>query len=415
MGCASSSPLTVNGGPGGLVENAKTAATEIMNTGEKAINEVGENIAETVTQTKDTIVESINGVVKKKDEAITKIPLKDPEMDEESENHLIEENLENLKNEMLSKAQNVVDETDKIADELIKDTEDVIRDAETGIVDLKNDMMEKMDAMKEEVMDEIKSKSPTHSIDSLKTSVAEPEIEKLLNGDADENPVSPEATVNELENLSNEEDSKPSEEPESEPSAPPIEESMPESPVKEPSVTEPSMSEPEQPEPVKQEDDLVVEDIKSTDESLNDSSASQIGKKLAKSFAVDEESSNDESDNSEDQTKEEDDAPKTHWEEMHDIYFRKRFSRPLNASVESLMEDEEDCRINLSNMYQEMDSNKAKPSTPPSEPQRMPSIRKEPSTDTIEMIDELIKSIEKEVKMEEANDEVPIVSEADEN
>lgn len=38
MGCASSSPLTVNGGPGGLVENAKTAATEIMNTGEKAMN-----------------------------------------------------------------------------------------------------------------------------------------------------------------------------------------------------------------------------------------------------------------------------------------------------------------------------------------------------------------------------------------
>lgn len=220
------------------------------------IIEVGENIAETVTQTKDTIVESINGVVKKKDDLMTKIPLKDPDMDEESENHLIEENLENLKNEMMSKAQNVVDETD----ELIKDTEDVIRDAETGIVDLKNDMMEKMDAMKDEVMDEIKSKSPTHSIDSLKTSVAEPEIETLLNGDAEDNPVSPEATVGELENLSNEEESKPVEEPESEPSAPPAEESMPES-----SETE-SMPEPEHPELVKQEDDLVVEDIKSTDE-----------------------------------------------------------------------------------------------------------------------------------------------------
>lgn len=218
-----------------------------------------------MTQTKDTIVESINGVMKKKDDAITKIPLKDPDMDdiEESENHLIEENLENLKNEMLSKAQNAVDDADKITDELIKDTEDVIRDAETGIVDLKNDMMEKMDAMKEEVMDEINSKSPTHSIDSLKTSVAEPEIEKLLNGDGDENPVSPEATVGELENLSNEEESKAVEEPESEPSAPPVEESMP---VTESSVTESSMPEPEHPEPVKQEDDLVVEDIKSTDE-----------------------------------------------------------------------------------------------------------------------------------------------------
>lgn len=34
MGCASSSPL-VNGG---LVDSAKTAATEMMNTGEKAMN-----------------------------------------------------------------------------------------------------------------------------------------------------------------------------------------------------------------------------------------------------------------------------------------------------------------------------------------------------------------------------------------
>jgi len=100
---------------------------------------------------------------------------------------------------------------------------------------------------------------------------------------------------------------------------------------------------------------------------------------------------------------------------MHDIYFKKRFSCPLHASVESLMEDEEDCRINLSNMYHEVDVSKAKPSTPPSEPQRTPSIRKETSSETIDMIDALIKSIEKEVNIEEANNEVPIVSVADEN
>lgn len=134
---------------------------------------------------------------------------------------------------------------------------------------------------------------------------------------------------------------------------------------------------------------------------------------MAKSFAVDEESSHDESDNSEDEAKQEEIEPKTHWEEMHDIYFKKRFSRPLHASVESLMEDEEFCRINLSNMYHE--ENKSQPSTPPPDPQRMPSIHKEASTDTIDVIDELIKSIEKEVKLEEANSEIPIVSVADEN
>lgn len=37
MGCASSSPL-VNGGPGGLVDSAKTAATDVMNAGENAMN-----------------------------------------------------------------------------------------------------------------------------------------------------------------------------------------------------------------------------------------------------------------------------------------------------------------------------------------------------------------------------------------
>lgn len=37
MGCASSSPL-VNGGPGGLVESAKTGAADVMNAGENALN-----------------------------------------------------------------------------------------------------------------------------------------------------------------------------------------------------------------------------------------------------------------------------------------------------------------------------------------------------------------------------------------
>jgi len=38
MGCASSSPLVNGGGPGGLVETAKTTATEVMSTGENAMN-----------------------------------------------------------------------------------------------------------------------------------------------------------------------------------------------------------------------------------------------------------------------------------------------------------------------------------------------------------------------------------------
>lgn len=38
MGCASSSPLVNGGGPGGVVESAKNAATEVMSSGENAMN-----------------------------------------------------------------------------------------------------------------------------------------------------------------------------------------------------------------------------------------------------------------------------------------------------------------------------------------------------------------------------------------
>lgn len=189
---------------------------------------MSENITETVGQIKDTVVETVNGM---KDsiggvisDGMTKIPLKDT-MD--NANHLLEENLENLKNEMLNKAQSIGDETDKIADELIKDTEDVVRDAETGIVDLKNSAAEAVDSMKSDVADALNLPSPSHSIETIQTSAPEPEIEKLLNGD--DNMASPEATVDELEQLNKE-----SEEP----------------------------SAPEEPTEVKQEEELVVEDIK---------------------------------------------------------------------------------------------------------------------------------------------------------
>lgn len=207
--------------------------------------EIGGNISESVGQMKNTMVETVNGVANSMSEVIndgmTKIPLKDTI---ESTNHLLEENLENLKNEMMNKTQSMGEEADKITDELIKDTEDVIRDAETGMVDLKNNAIETMDSLKDEAMEELNLKSPTHSIDTIQTSVPEPEIERILNGD--ENQTTPEATVDELENLNHEANE------EETPSAP--EESHDEPVVEEP---------PEDETPTKQpEEELVVEDIK---------------------------------------------------------------------------------------------------------------------------------------------------------
>lgn len=245
---------------------------------------MGDNLTETVGQVKESVVESINGMATSINDVIsdgmTKIPLKDAsnkiEETVENQNHLIEENLENLKNEMLTKAQSMGDEADKIADELIKDTEDVIRDAETGIADAKNSAMETMETVKDDVMDVIKG-NDVFSVDSLGTSAAEPEIEKLLNGEP-EKPLSPEATVGELDDLNqmmSEEPSAPPsmdipEAPESLPAENPIEEVSPamsmtmveSTATNEAESTAPASESME----MKKEDDLVVEDVKSTDE-----------------------------------------------------------------------------------------------------------------------------------------------------
>lgn len=163
-----------------------------------------ENMVEKAGEMKETVVETMNGFSEKITGEITKkIPLKESL---ESANHLLEENLENLKNEMMNKAQTIGDETDKIADELIKETEDLVRDAETGIIDMKNDAVTKVETVTNEVLEELNMKaSPAHSTDTIRTSVPEPEIERILKEDeikAIEEPnKEPEATVNELENL----------------------------------------------------------------------------------------------------------------------------------------------------------------------------------------------------------------------
>lgn len=107
-----------------------------------------------------------------------------------------------------------------------------------------------------------------------------------------------------------------------------------------------------------------------------------IGKKLQKSLAVHETDSSDD-----EMSKESEVVPgKTHWEELQDIYFQKRYIRDIHASVESLLEDEDACKINLSNLYQENQPSEKSSST----------LTKDVSQDTLDAIDELIKSFEKE-------------------
>lgn len=209
-------------------------------------------MTEAINSTKDSIVESIDKTLSNGEF----IPLKDAD---DPANHALEENLENLKNEMLTKTQSFSDETDKMADELIMETEDVIRDAETGMVELESGAPESMD-----------NKS-NHSADSLKTAIPEPEIERLLL-EATNHPPSPEPTMTENLNVEvteaekpEEEDPKPDAEPEPEPEAEPEAEAAPTEPEAEP-ATEPEPENTEETaasEESPKENDLVVEDVKS--------------------------------------------------------------------------------------------------------------------------------------------------------
>lgn len=124
------------------------------------------------------------------------IPLKDKQAS-------LDENIENMKNNMLTKAQSFGDEADKMADDIMKETEDLIRDAETGIADCANEMTTRITSSEDGTIEILNlegnpphSLTPTHSIDSL-TSSPEPEIERILDNDP-KCPPTPEATMNSL-------------------------------------------------------------------------------------------------------------------------------------------------------------------------------------------------------------------------
>lgn len=104
------------------------------------------------------------------------IPLKDKQSS-------LDENMENIKNNMLTKAQSFGDEADKMADDIMKETEDLIRDAETGIADCANEMTTRI------------TSSEDGTIEIL--NLEEPEIERILDNDP-KCPPTPEATMNSL-------------------------------------------------------------------------------------------------------------------------------------------------------------------------------------------------------------------------
>lgn len=115
----------------------------------------------------------------------THIPLRDP--------NKMEDHLEEFKENLLKKAQSFSDDTDKMAEDLIKETEDVING---GVATAENAAKEVTSALPNNV-DE---KTPTHSLDSLRTSSPDPEIEKALSN-VGKTSSSPQPTFNEMSEI----------------------------------------------------------------------------------------------------------------------------------------------------------------------------------------------------------------------
>ncbi|XP_050075433.1 uncharacterized protein LOC126562878 [Anopheles maculipalpis] len=222
MGCASSSPLINGGGPGGVIETAKEAATktanDVLHAGEAAMNDVGEHVKEAVQNVTHEI-ENVLGGKKDKSDHVNEddqpatnghddaansdyqiIRLKGSKQNSVEET----EKMENMKNDLLTKAQSFGDDTDRMADDLMKETEDLMRDAETGIA--QHEMTTRITSSEDGTIEILTlegnaPKSPNHSIDSLQTTSPEPEIERILAGAGTDDgtaPDSPKATLNTL-------------------------------------------------------------------------------------------------------------------------------------------------------------------------------------------------------------------------
>lgn len=123
-----------------------------------------------------------------------------------------------------------------------------------------------------------------------------------------------------------------------------------------------------------------------------------VEKKLRKSFAIDESVSSSGEDEESTETSvgwstdtstaeamNPPDVPKqTEWEKVQDLYLQNRLKFVNNASQESVLGEEDEFNLSLANLYQEQLMEK------PQEPV------KNPSQETLDVIDELIKSFERE-------------------
>lgn len=140
-------------------------------------------VSDVESKAKTAVLSAVDSVTE-----FTHIPLRDP--------NKMDDHLEEFKETLLKKAQSFSDDTDQLADDLIKDTEDIVRGGVASAVSTANVITSSLPTI-------VDDKTPTHSLDSLRTSSPDPEIENaLLN--VEKSIASPQPTFNEMSEIASE-------------------------------------------------------------------------------------------------------------------------------------------------------------------------------------------------------------------
>lgn len=127
----------------------------------------------------------------------THIPLRDP--------HQMDEHLEEFKENLLKKAQSFSDDTEQLTDDLIKDTEDVVTNTLDTVKSTTADAVDTFQTLDNKIADGNDDTTSIHSLDSLRTTSPEPEIEKALANEDTTRKLapSPVPTFNEMKEIAN--------------------------------------------------------------------------------------------------------------------------------------------------------------------------------------------------------------------
>lgn len=173
----------LNGAVGHIKEAVVGAVHGLDGTVSSATDGAKAMLTDVENKAKTAVLSAVDSVTE-----YTHIPLRDP--------NKMDDHLEEFKETLLKKAQSFSEDTDKLADDLIKETEDIVN----GDLNPAEPTTNKITASQPNTVDD---KTPTHSLDSLRTSSPDPEIENaLLN--VDKSSTSPQPTFNEMSEIASE-------------------------------------------------------------------------------------------------------------------------------------------------------------------------------------------------------------------